>query len=57
MSKRRGLVREGLRSYKEGVQFKIRVPSGKNLFVVIGGNEKIRYLFDFVDSREEDLGF
>jgi len=36
--------------------FKIRVPSGKHFTVRVAQEEKVEYLFGFLESREEDLG-
>jgi hypothetical protein len=43
--------RKKLKTYDSGISFKIRVPSGQNIMLQVSGNEKIQYLFDYIESE------
>jgi len=34
--------------YDDGMSFKVRLPSGKNIILQVEGKEQIQYLFDFI---------
>ena len=36
---------------------KLRLPNGENMILTVSPNEKVQYLFDFVESQERDMGF
>ena len=46
-----------MKKYTSGVTFKIRCPSGSNIMLTVDPEEFIQYIFDFVDSQPEELGF
>lgn len=49
--------RARLAVYSSGIGFKLRLPSGQNIVVQVDEKEPVQYLFDFIDSHPEDLGF
>jgi hypothetical protein len=51
------LKRQNLAEYYEGIRFKIRVPSGTNIYVFVPPTEKVQYLYDIIECKQEDLGF
>lgn len=40
-----------LPKYTSGIGFKIRAPSGENFIVQVSGEEKVQYLFDFIEAQ------
>lgn len=39
------------------MNIKLRVPSGESIKFFVNSNEKVQYLFDYVNSENADLGF
>lgn len=55
--KEREAIRKHLAIYSDGIMIRLRAPSGDNLKVVVDPQEKVKYLYNYVTSREEELGF
>lgn len=50
-------MRNTLRTYDSGMTIKLRVPSGDSVIVTVAFDEKAQYLYDYIFSLEQDLGF
>lgn len=57
LKKMRQEKRKLLREYTEGLHLKMRMPSGKNYQLLVKAEEAVRYLFDYVDSCPDEIGF
>jgi hypothetical protein len=50
-------MRKSLKIYQEGMMIKLRLPSGESRKIVVDGQEKVSYLYNFVESENGDCGF
>lgn len=50
-------LRNKLRTYTEGMNIKLRLPSGESTVLTVSMDEKVKYLYDYVMSIDKDIGF